>query len=184
MTKKLSVQDLCFIGISVALIAAAAQFSIPLPGGVPFTLQTLAVPLLAIILGAKRGCITALVYLLLGAIGAPVFAGAIIGIPSGAHRLIGPWGGFLLSYPFMMLAIGWGAESENKAELAICLVIGSLTNLLMGTLQHSFYHAGGLAASFAVAFAPFAPLEAVKLFLAFIAGPQIRKAVAKIRRKS
>jgi len=173
---KISVRDLTFIGISVALIAAASQIVIPLPGGVPFTLQTLAVPLVAIVLGAKNAFIATLIFLLLGVIGVPVFAG----FGAGIHRLIGPWGGFLISYPFMALAIGWGAESENKIELAICLAIGSFTNLALGTFQHSIYLGGGIVASFWLAFAPFVIMEAVKMVIAFIAGLQIRKAITKI----
>jgi len=174
---KMSVRDLTFIGISVALIAAASQVVIPLPGGVPFTMQTLAVPLVAIVLGAKKAFIASLVYLLLGAIGVPVFAG----FGAGIHRIFGPWGGFLLSYPFMVLAVGWGAESENKIELAICLLIGSFTNLGLGTFQHAMYHGGGIIASFWVAFAPFAVMEAIKMVIAFIAGLQIRKVIRKMK---
>ena len=185
---KLSVRDLCFIGIFVAIIAVLTQVTIPLPGGVPFTLQTFAIPLAAIVLGAKKGVIAAMVYLLLGSIGAPVFAGALIGNPSGIHRLIGPWGGYLLSYPLVMLIVGKGAESENKEQLALFLALGVIVNLTMGTLQFYLFNllTPGmpeitLQAAFLAGFAPFILIEIAKMVLAFIVGLQVRKILMKFQ---
>jgi len=174
--KKLTIRDLCFIGIFVAVIAVLAQVSIPMPLGVPLTLQTFAVPLAAIVLGAKKGCIAAIVYMLLGAFGAPVFTG----FGGGLHRITGPWGGFILSYPFMALIIGWGADRHDGSRrghvlLAVCLLLGSLLNLSMGTVQHSFVNEISLLASFASAFAPFIIVEMLKMAMAFVAGLQIRR---------
>ena len=75
-----NVKDICYIAIFTAIIAIMAQISIPLPGGVPLTLQTLAVPLAGIILGAKRGTLSTLVYILLAMVGVPVLAGLSGGI--------------------------------------------------------------------------------------------------------
>ena len=65
---KISIQDICAIAIMAAVTAAMAQISIPMPLGVPMTMQTFAVTLTGIILGKKRGAISMLVYLLLGAV--------------------------------------------------------------------------------------------------------------------
>ena len=78
-----SVVDLCYIAMFTTLIAVLAQVSIPLPGGVPLTLQTFAVPLAGLILGAKRGTVSALLYVLLGAVGVPVFANFTGGLGTG-----------------------------------------------------------------------------------------------------
>ena len=72
---KISIQDICSIAIMTALIAVMAQISIPMPLGVPMTMQTFAITLAGIVLGSKRGALSAIVYLLLGAVGVPVFAG-------------------------------------------------------------------------------------------------------------
>ena len=70
---KFSTRDLCFCAIGAALIAVCAWISIP--ADVPFTLQTFAIFTVCGLLGGKRGTVSVLVYLLLGAVGAPVFAG-------------------------------------------------------------------------------------------------------------
>ena len=74
MKTKYSIQDLCGIAILTAVTAVMAQISIPMPFGVPLTMQTFAVTLAAIILGAKNGMISMMIYILLGAVGVPVFA--------------------------------------------------------------------------------------------------------------
>ncbi|MCL2171961.1 MAG: biotin transporter BioY, partial [Defluviitaleaceae bacterium] len=67
--KRIKIRELCHIGIFVALIAVCAQIAIPLPGGVPITLQAWAISLAGLVLGAKNGAMAALVYVLLGAAG-------------------------------------------------------------------------------------------------------------------
>ena len=72
---KLSIQQLCYVGLFTAVIVIMAQISIPMPLGVPMTMQTFAITLAAVVLGAKLSTISCTVYLLLGAIGVPVLAG-------------------------------------------------------------------------------------------------------------
>ena len=76
---KFKVIDLVYIGLSAALIAVCSWISIPLPT-VPITLQTMGVVLIASLFGAKRGVIATVVYILLGAIGVPVFSGFSSGL--------------------------------------------------------------------------------------------------------
>ena len=59
-TSKLSIQDMCMIGMFTAIIAIMAQLSIPMPLGVPMTMQTFAITLAAIILGGKKSAIACL----------------------------------------------------------------------------------------------------------------------------
>ena len=90
---KISVQDICSIAIMTAITVVMAQISIPMPMGVPMTMQTFAITLAGVILGSKKGGLSILVYVLLGAIGVPVFAG----FSGGVQNLIGPTGGFIIS---------------------------------------------------------------------------------------
>ena len=80
------IYDLVLISVSAALIAVCSWISIPL-GPVPFTLQTLGILAVMLTIGGRRGTIAVLVYLALGAVGAPVFAG-----------FKGPTGGFLVGF--------------------------------------------------------------------------------------
>ena len=89
--------QIVFIGLFAALIAVCSQIQIP--GPVPFTLQTFAVFLAAGLLGGKRGSIAVLIYILLGAIGLPVFAG----FKGGIGALLGTTGGYILGFILSML---------------------------------------------------------------------------------
>ena len=87
------IYDLVLISVSAALITICSWISIPL-GPVPFTLQTLGILAVMLTVGGRRGTIAILVYLALGAVGVPVFAGFKGGIMSFA----GPTGGFLIGF--------------------------------------------------------------------------------------
>src|SRR6187200_3512891 len=81
-----------------ALTAAAAQVSIPLPfTPVPFTLQPMVVLLGGAALGSRLGMSSQILYLALGIAGLPVFAASPL-LPQGIARLVGPTGGYLMSY--------------------------------------------------------------------------------------
>ena len=70
-----TVRETCYAGLFAAVIAIMAQISIPMPGGVPMTMQTFAVTLAAVVLGAKLSTVSMVIYLVLGAVGVPVLAG-------------------------------------------------------------------------------------------------------------
>ena len=87
------IYDLVLISVSAALITICSWISIPI-GPVPFTLQTLGILAVMLTAGVRRGTIAILVYLALGAVGVPVFAGFKGGIMS----FVGPTGGFLIGF--------------------------------------------------------------------------------------
>jgi biotin transport system substrate-specific component len=94
------------------LLALCAHIVIPLPGTpVPITGQTFAVLMVAVLLGARRGAITLILYLLEGAAGLPVFQP--LGLP-GLARFAGPTAGYLFSYPFAAFVTGWLVERGAK----------------------------------------------------------------------
>ncbi|MBQ9248015.1 MAG: biotin transporter BioY, partial [Ruminococcus sp.] len=90
-SSKNAVKDLVFTAMFAALIAVCSILSIPI-GEVPITLQTFAVCLAAAMLGWKRGTLSVLIYVLLGAVGVPVFAG----MTGGVGILAGPTGGYII----------------------------------------------------------------------------------------
>src|SRR3954447_20513160 len=101
---------LASVALFVALTAAAAQISIPLPfTPVPFTLQPMIVLLGGAVLGARLGLSAQVLYLALGIAGLPVFATSPL-LPQGLGRLLGPTGGYLMSYPFAAFVAGYLAE--------------------------------------------------------------------------
>ena len=98
------------VAFVVALTAAAAQVSIPLPfTPVPFTFQPMVVLLGALALGARLGMTSQLIYIALGVAGLPVFAASPL-LPQGFGRLFGPTGGYLMAYPCAAWVVGALAE--------------------------------------------------------------------------
>lgn len=170
---KYSIQDLCMMGVFAAAIAIMAQIAIPMPGGVPITLQTFAVTVAAIILGAKRGCLSVFIYLLLGATGLPVFAG----FTGGLSRLVGPTSGFLLSFPVMAYLVGLGVEFRKKWKGAfICfLVLGMIVNYASGVLFFCVLTESPLSAGITACVLPFLPIQIPVEVAAAMFGFAIRK---------
>ena len=121
-----------FIGLFAALIAVCSQIQIP--GAVPFTLQTFAVFLTAGLLGGKRGSVAVLIYILLGAIGLPVFAG----FKGGIGALLGTTGGYILGFilsmvVFMIFELLLKEKSKKIIPLGIAMVLALIICYAFGT---------------------------------------------------
>lgn len=131
MTKeKNKTYDLVYISMFTVLIAICSWISIP--AAVPFTLQTLGIFLTVGILGGKRGTISVLVYILLGAVGIPVFAG----FSGGIGVLIGTTGGYLVGFLVTALVM-WGIEyafGSGKIVQIVSMFLGLLACYTVGTL--------------------------------------------------
>lgn len=128
---KLSTREIVLAGLFAAVIAVLSQFTIPL-GTIPLTLQTFAVGFSVTLLGKKTGTIAVGVYLLMGLIGLPVFAGG----SAGFSVLFGPTGGFLVGFLFNAFFTGliiektslnyWGAIAGNLVGAFLTLVFGAV----------------------------------------------------------
>ncbi len=174
-TKKLSIQDLCYIGIFTAIIAVSAQISIPMPYGVPITLQTFTIMLAGIVLGTRNGTISALTYILLGAIGAPVFAH----FTGGFGIVFGATGGFILSFPLMALAAGIGESKNNRLYLVFGLFAGVIINYLFGMLYFTVIMSSNIKTAFIACILPFIPADIIKIGLVTVLGKSLKRALAK-----
>ena len=104
-----------------AVTAAAAQITIPL-SPVPFTLQVLAVILSGLLLGVCNGALAQAVYVLVGAVGVPVFSG----FTGGLGHVFGPTGGYLISYPMAAAVAGLAAKTVAGDSRSRALWIGTL----------------------------------------------------------
>jgi biotin transport system substrate-specific component len=112
------------------LTAVAAQFSIPLPfTAVPLTLQPMVVLVGGVALGSRLALGSQVIYLAAGALGLPVFAMSAT-LPPGALRLIGPTGGYLLSYPAAAYVAGYLADRGFGRRYATS-VLAMLAGLLV-----------------------------------------------------
>ena len=171
---KFTVRDICSAGIFTAFIAVCAQISIPMPYGVPMTLQTLAVPFAGIVLGKKRGAASVLIYILLGAVGLPVFAR----FSGGPGVLFGPTGGFILSFPVVAILVGGGGR-RGALYLALGLATGAVVNYSCGMFFFAMVLSVEIKTAFAACVLPFVPTEIIKLSLAYFLGTNIKKALMR-----
>ncbi|MDD6490000.1 MAG: biotin transporter BioY [Clostridia bacterium] len=120
-----------YAAVFTAIIAVLAQISIPLGIIVPFTLQTLGVFIASAMLGWKRGTLSVILYVLLGIIGLPVFAG----FSGGAAVLFGATGGYIIGFIFTALAVGFMTDKLGRKlwVLAVSMVVGLLLCYIFGT---------------------------------------------------
>lgn len=130
-TKKSVLTDMVYVAVFTAIISVLAQISIPLGVIVPFTLQTLGMFLAGAMLGWKRGTLSVILYVLLGAVGLPVFAG----FSGGVSVLFGPTGGYIIGFIFTALAVGFMTDKLGRKlwVLAVSMVIGLLLCYIFGT---------------------------------------------------
>lgn len=118
-TKKLTTYQLTLTAVMAAVICVLGPISIAIPvSPVPISLASMAVYLAVTVLGMKLGTLSCLIYLLLGLVGIPVFAGG----SAGAAKLFGPTGGYLIGYLFLALIAGAfvGRFAENKEKYRVC----------------------------------------------------------------
>lgn len=174
---KISVQDICSIAIMTAITAVMAQISIPMPMGVPMTMQTFAVTLSGVVLGAKRGAVSMIIYVLLGAIGVTVLAG----FSGGFHHLIGPTGGFLLSFPIMAYLIGAGTKlRKHKGMFLLFLILGTAANYAVGVLMFCVLMKTSVWTGFTACVLPFLPTAVIKAAAASILGLKLQARLGEV----
>ena len=117
-------------------VALTARVQIPL-WPVPITLQTFGVLFTGALLGSRRGALALLLYLVEGAVGLPVFAGG-----AGVAYMLGPTGGYLISYPIAAGLVGLLAErgwDRRPAWMVLAMVLGNLVIYALGVVWLSVY---------------------------------------------
>lgn len=169
---------LCIIGLSASIICVVAPIPILLPTGIPTTLQTFIISLAAIIIGAKPAFAATLIYVLLGVFGLPVFSN----FTGGWQSIVGPTGGFILSFPLMAYIIGRGSDmySKKKPALIISIGLGTLLNFICGLTHFCLITRSSAAVGFATCILPFIPLAIIKALLAYLIGKKVKQRIRNL----
>ena len=169
MNRSLTTRDIATIAMGVALIAVCSWISIPMT--IPFTLQTFAVCLVTALFGLKRGMWTVLCYILLGAVGAPVFSG----FKGGIAALLGTTGGYIVGFLFTALIVGLAVEQfgRNLPVLVVSMAVGILVCYAFGTAWFMIVYARktgpiGLGTALGWCVFPYLIPDAVKIALASV----------------
>ena len=125
------------IALMSAVLCVISPFTIPVPASpVPLSLALFGVYLAAVLLGAKKSALSVFIYLLLGAVGLPVFSG----FSGGIGVLAGPTGGYLVGYLLCAVIVGLVTEAAIRvgkwqfAQGVLALILGTLTCYLFGTI--------------------------------------------------
>ena len=183
--ERLNVAMMTRAALMAAVTAVAAQIAIPLPfSPVPFTLQVLAVILSGFLLGVRYGALAQAIYLLIGAFGVPVFAQ----FKGGLGVVLGPTGGYLLSYPIAAAVAGLAANAARSDARRRALWM----SLLWGCAGLAVIYAFGvtwlvvvtrlpIAVALAQGVAPFVILDLIKVALAALVAVAAAPAIAASR---
>lgn len=175
---KITTKELVFTALMAVIIAVCSWISIPTT--VPFTLQTFGVFMAVGLLGGKKGTISVLVYILLGAVGVPVFAG----FSSGIGVLFGTTGGYIVGFLLSGL-VYWAmtaAFGEKLPIMIIAMVIGLIVCYAFGTAWFMIVYAKntapiGLMTALGWCVFPFIIPDCIKIALAVVLTKQLKKYV-------
>ncbi len=174
--RRTRVRDLTYISFSTVLIILSAWIKIPFV--IPFTLQTFGIAFAVILLGGKRAFISILLYIILGAIGLPVFSG----FTGGIGILFGSTGGYILGFLFLPL-LAWLFSLSKKTlkhSNTIALFLGQLLCYILGTVWYLLLYADSftlytLLSIVSICVLPFILPDAAKLLLAHIVANKLKK---------
>ncbi|MBO4433203.1 MAG: biotin transporter BioY [Clostridia bacterium] len=171
---KINLKSLSLIALFAALICVLSPVCIPMPIGVPLTLQTLIIALSAFLLGAKSGTAAVTCYVLIGAVGLPVFSGYTAGVGA----LLSPTGGFIFAFPVFALVLSL-VFYVNKTAYRFLLSFAALVLLyLAGTVQFALLTGNGVSAALS-AFSLYFIKDVAVVFAAYFLCVRIRPTFIK-----
>lgn len=160
-----------------ALTAICSQIQIPLPE-IPINLALFAVFMSGALLGAGYGALSMITFVLLGAVGIPVFAGA----KGGLAAVTGATGGYIIGYIVCAWLTGFIIKhTSNKIYImVIAMIIGLAACYILGTIWYMIISGNALKVSLTYCVIPFLPGDAIKIMLAAVISNRIRHMVDDI----
>ena len=167
-------KKMMFCALFTAICAVFSQIYIPLPSLVPINLATAAVFMAGVLLGPRYGTASMAVYVVLGAVGVPVFAG----LNGGIVYLAGPTGGFIIGYAAAAFVIGLAAKNKDS-YLVLCgaMALGMLTYFVLGTSWFMISTSSPLGTALMACVLPFIPGDLLKIALAAMLCRRLKKVV-------
>lgn len=161
---KINIRQMTLISLFAALTAVGAFLSLPLQP-VPLSLQTLFTLLAGMVLGSARGALSQVIYVFLGVIGLPVFAG----FKAGIGILFGPSGGFLWGFIICAFLVGKmmeGKRGENIFYYFLVGLMGTIIIYILGIAQLSLVLGIGIRRAIAIGILPFLLGDILKIIAA------------------
>ena len=178
--QKIRTKQMVLIALMTAVTCVLGPLSIPLPfSPVPISLTNFAIFLAIFVLGMKSGTISFIIYLLLGAVGVPVFSS----FRGGFQVLAGPTGGYLIGFIFLALIMGFALDHFDRklVPTIIGMIIGRAGCYAFGTVWLAKLLSLSFKEGLMMGVIPYLPGDAAKIIIAAIVGPKLYGATQKIR---
>ena len=178
--QKIRTKQMVLIALMTAVTCVLGPLSIPLPfSPVPISLTNFAIFLAIFVLGMKNGTISFIIYLLLGAVGVPVFSS----FRGGLQVLAGPTGGYLIGFIFLALIMGFALDHFDRklVPTIIGMIIGMAVCYAFGTVWLAKLLSLSFKEGLMMGVIPYLAGDAAKIIIAAIVGPKLYGATQKIR---
>ncbi|MFQ7090119.1 MAG: biotin transporter BioY [Dorea sp.] len=178
--QKIRTKQMVLIALMTAVTCVLGPLSIPLPfSPVPISLTNFAIFLAIFVLGMKNGTISFIIYLLLGAVGVPVFSS----FRGGLQVLAGPTGGYLIGFIFLALIMGFALDHFDRklVPTIIGMIIGMAVCYAFGTVWLAKLLSLSFKEGLMMGVIPYLAGDVAKIIIAAIVGPKLYGATQKIR---
>lgn len=175
MKNKEKTIQIVMAGVFAAVLAVLSQISIPMPTGIPVTLQTFAVALCGYALGWKRGLLAVAVYIALGLVGLPVFSG----FSGGVGSVLGMTGGYIWGFLPMAALCGAGLRMRRRPMALLFGALGLGICHLLGTVQFAAVSGRGVLEAFLLASAPYLIKDVLSVAAAYGAAAALQLGLKK-----
>ena len=178
--QKIRTKQMVLIALMTAVTCVLGPLSIPLPFSPgPISLTNFAIFLAIFVLGMKSGTISFIIYLLLGAVGVPVFSS----FRGGFQVLAGPTGGYLIGFIFLALIMGFALDHFDRklVPTIIGMIIGMAVCYAFGTVWLAKLLSLSFKEGLMMGVIPYLPGDAAKIIIAAIVGPKLYGATQNIR---
>lgn len=175
--KNFSTKDMVFTALFAAIFCILAPFSIPI-GEVPVSVTNFLIYITIYAIGWKKATVSYIIYLLLGFVGLPVFAG----FTGGISKLVSPTGGYFVGFIFTSVISGLIIEKFNYKRIPniIGMIVGLAITYIFGTAWLAFGMGRTFMEALAIGVLPFLIFDFGKIIIVAIIGPELQKLIKKV----
>ena len=168
----MKIHTLTLTALFAALLCIISPWAVPV-GPIPISLATFGIYLISAVGGWRSGTLAVIVYLLIGTVGAPVFAG----FRGGAQTILGPTGGYLMGYIVCALCVGDASDrfDGRRPACLIGMIVGTILLYALGTIWYMSQTSSALEPALLLCVLPFLPGDAVKIAAACVLAPLLRR---------
>lgn len=170
---RISTKTMVTIGMFTAVLSVLSILTIPMPSGVPMTLQTFAMALCGYVLEWKKGAAVTFIYILLGCVGIPVFAG----MTGGVSHLFSYTGGFIWGFVVFVICCGFSIKQKSMIARIFLGGMGLAICHLIGVIHFSIVAETRLAVAFVTVSMPYLPKDVISMIGAYAVAMPVRKAL-------